>query len=154
MGIQTKQHDVLRIGAFYEILGISPSCSTDQARKVSFVCSSVNLIREDSSYFTGLLPTGQDVRCAIRRLLSNDCHRFHPDKNPDADRAKFALINRAFEVVKDPESRAKYDLTERVRHALREGVRCRIYEDDGEVWDANLFIGPAFTVLYWQGDSD
>ena len=94
-----KPHDVLRIGAFYEILGVPPDCSLETARK---------------SYY---------------QLAK----AYHPDKNPDADRAKFALINRAFEVIKDPESRRRYDLTERVRHALRQGVECRIHEDDGEV---------------------
>jgi hypothetical protein len=65
-GDAEEAHDVLRIGAFYEVLGVPPNCTFEQARKAYYALAK----------------------------------SFHPDKNPEADRAKFALINRAFEVVK------------------------------------------------------
>jgi len=48
-----------------------------------------------------------EVKSAFRRLAQ----RFHPDKNPGDDRAqqKFKEINAAYQILGDPEKRAKFD---------------------------------------------
>ncbi len=51
--------------------------------------------------------TDQDLKTAYRRLA----HRYHPDKNP-GDRAaeeRFKEASEAYEVLSDPERRARYD---------------------------------------------
>jgi len=64
--------------------------------------------------------------------------------------ALFALLSRAYDVLKDADARARYDVREKVRAALRAGVSAVVHEPDGETWSANVFLGPAFSVLYWQ----
>jgi len=51
--------------------------------------------------------TEKEIRSAYRRLA----RQYHPDVNP-GDRAaeeKFKAINAAYQVLKDPEKRGKYD---------------------------------------------
>lgn len=46
------------------------------------------------------------IQAAYRRLIL----RYHPDRNPGADAQEITQrLNRAFEILTDPESRAAYD---------------------------------------------
>ncbi|WP_332814971.1 J domain-containing protein [Ramlibacter sp.] len=55
----------------------------------------------------GLAPgaSAQDVRQAWRRLAQ----QHHPDRGEAADTEAMALINQAYEVLSDPDRRARYD---------------------------------------------
>ena len=83
------------------------------------------------------------------RALARD---FHPDKNPDADKYRFAEIARAFEVLKDPDSRAKYDLCERVKQILRHGVCVRRHDKYMEAEKIVIFTDAKFLNLYFQDE--
>ncbi len=60
----------------------------------------------------------KDIKRAYRKLA----HQYHPDKNPDNKEAEetFKEINEAYEVLGDPEKRAKYD---RLGSSYREWAR-------------------------------
>jgi curved DNA-binding protein len=49
----------------------------------------------------------KDIRAAYRKRSK----QFHPDLHPDDPKAKakFQMLNEAYEVLNDPEKRAKYD---------------------------------------------
>jgi curved DNA-binding protein len=51
--------------------------------------------------------TDKEIKSAFRRLAQ----QYHPDKNPGNKRSedKFKEINEAYEVLGDPQKRAKYD---------------------------------------------
>ena len=51
----------------------------------------------------------KDVRAAYRKRAK----QFHPDLHPNDPKAKakFQALNEAYEVISDPEKRAKYDST-------------------------------------------
>jgi molecular chaperone DnaJ len=53
--------------------------------------------------------TLDEIKTAFRKLA----HKFHPDKNPGNKEAeeKFKNINRAYEVLADPQARSLYDRT-------------------------------------------
>jgi DnaJ-class molecular chaperone len=56
--------------------------------------------------------TTDDIHRAYRRLA----RRYHPDLNAGADaRARFDEVSGAYEVLHDPERRARYDSSRRVR---------------------------------------
>ncbi len=62
----------------------------------------------------------EDIKKAFRKLAV----KYHPDKNPGDKKAeeKFKEINEAYEVLKDPEKRKKYDeLGENWRHFQQAG---------------------------------
>lgn len=58
----------------------------------------------------GVLPSAEDVVItAAYRVLAQ---RYHPDRwtgPPDEAHARMAAINRAYDTLKDPKSRAAYD---------------------------------------------
>ena len=64
--------------------------------------------------------------------------------------ALFTLLNRAYDVIKNADTRARYDARNKACVALRAGVGAIVHEPDGETWAANVYLGPAFSVLYWQ----
>jgi len=49
--------------------------------------------------------TSIEIRTAYKKLAL----QFHPDKNPDCEKEKFESIHLAYNVLRDRESRAKYD---------------------------------------------
>ena len=56
----------------------------------------------------GVAPTAsaEAIKTAYRRLAA----QYHPDKNPSPDAAdRFRLIQKAYEVLSDPERRKSYD---------------------------------------------
>lgn len=115
----------------------------------------ISLTEEDENLQTyykllGVIPkaTPSMIKKAYRALARD----FHPDKNPDADKYKFAEIARAFEVLKDPESRAKYDLCERVKQILRHGVVVRRHDRFMEAEKIVMFTDARFLNLYFQDE--
>ncbi len=59
-----------------------------------------------------VLGVSQDADAAtIKKAFRNLARKYHPDANPDDPTAedRFKEINEAYEVLKDPEKRAKYD---------------------------------------------
>ncbi len=50
--------------------------------------------------------SGEEIKSAFRKLAM----QYHPDRNPDADATeRFKTIGAAYEILSDPEKRAKYD---------------------------------------------
>ncbi len=53
--------------------------------------------------------TGKEIKAAYRKLARKWHPDLHPEKEKAAAEAKFKQVNEAYEVLSDPEKRAKYD---------------------------------------------
>jgi hypothetical protein len=91
----------------------------------------------------------------------------HPDRGPTAADEDFASISLSYEMLIDPQKRADYDLSERVKENLRQGIDLWFME---AVWDdadlaseprlrplrkvtrkrTTLFSDGDLHILYWQ----
>jgi curved DNA-binding protein len=88
----------------------------------------------------------KEIKQAFRRLA----RKWHPDANPDDERAeeKFKEINEAYEVLGDPDKRAKYD---RLGHSWKQWQRSG--GDPGQFDWSQWFTGaPGGTRVRWSGD--
>ncbi|CAG9113685.1 unnamed protein product [Plutella xylostella] len=75
----------------------------------SLVIKAVNL--SDVSYYEVLGVSKEATVQEIRQTYKKLAVKLHPDKNPDKpDHEKFMKITEAYEILKDPEKRRKYDL--------------------------------------------
>src|SRR5260221_3797325 len=90
--------------------------------------------------------SGEEIRKVYRKLAKE----FHPDLNPGkpAAEARFKSITAAYDLLSDPEKRARYDRgeidesgAERPRYSYRphaEGAQGWKYQPEGEVEPADL----------------
>ncbi|MGD2178849.1 MAG: DnaJ C-terminal domain-containing protein [Anaerolineae bacterium] len=88
----------------------------------------------------------KEIKQAFRRLA----RQWHPDANPDDARAEemFKEINEAYEVLSDPDKRAKYD---RLGHSWNQWQRSG--GDPGQFDWSQWFTGaPGGTRVRWSGD--
>jgi curved DNA-binding protein len=88
----------------------------------------------------------KEIKQAFRRLA----RQWHPDTNPDDSTAeeRFKEINEAYEVLSDPDKRAKYD---RLGHSWKQWERSG--GDPGQFDWSQWFTGvPGGTRVSWSGD--
>jgi curved DNA-binding protein len=88
----------------------------------------------------------KEIKQAFRRLA----RQWHPDANPDDERAeeRFKEINEAYEVLSDPDKRAKYD---RLGHSWKQWQRTG--GEPGQFDWSQWFTGaPGGTRVRWSGD--
>jgi curved DNA-binding protein len=88
----------------------------------------------------------KEIKQAFRRLA----RQWHPDANPDDERAeeRFKEINEAYEVLSDPDKRAKYD---RLGHSWKQWQRGG--GDPGQFDWSQWFTGaPGGARVSWSGD--
>lgn len=88
----------------------------------------------------------RDIKKAFRRLA----RQWHPDVNPDDSRAeeKFKEINEAYDVLSDPDKRARYD---RLGQSWKQWQRAG--GDPGHYDWSQWFTGtPGGTRVNWSGD--
>jgi curved DNA-binding protein len=86
----------------------------------------------------------------IKQAFRNLARQWHPDANPNDDRAeeRFKEINEAYEVLSDPDKRAKYD---RVGHSWKQWQRSG--GDPGQFdWSQWFTSAPGGTRVRWSGD--
>ena len=85
----------------------------------SFCCSQ-DAVSKSYYDLLGIAPSATDA--AIKKSYRALAMDYHPDKNQDINPDEFAAISRAYAVLKDPVTREEYDLSQRVKSALRRGV--------------------------------
>ena len=88
----------------------------------------------------------KEIKQSFRRLA----RRWHPDVNPDDPQAeeKFKEINEAYEVLSDPDKRAKYD---QLGHSWKQWQRSG--GDPGQYdWSQWFTGGPGGARVHWSGD--
>lgn len=80
----------------------------------------------------------------VYRILAK---RFHPDNGNSGDEDRFRQVREAYEVLSDPERRAKFD----VRYDEQRGLRWQIFEQnaalDTQAQDRRIFSG-MLSLLY------
>ena len=95
--------------------------------------------------------SGDELKRAFRKLAL----KYHPDKNPDNKaeaEAKFKEAAEAYEVLRDPQKRARYD---RYGHAGLSGAGIRDFGGFEDIFSAfgDIFGGGAFDDLFGGGRS-
>jgi DnaJ family protein C protein 10 len=80
---------------------------------VIILCSCLQILGEENEDFYKLLGVPRDANIKeIRKAFKNLAVKLHPDKNqddPEADQ-KFIKIAKAYEILKDPDTRKHYDI--------------------------------------------
>ena len=78
----------------------------EDARKTSS-----KTVEEASNYYEFLQISPRAEAETIHRIYRYLAARFHPDNPQTGDPEKFVLLNRAFDILSDPDQRADYDAT-------------------------------------------
>ena len=95
-----------------------------------------------------VLQLGQNADTeTIERVFRLLAKRYHPDNSDSGDEAAFRLVHDAYEVLIDPEARAKYD----VRYDEHRSLNWKIFEQSaamgGQEEDRRIFRG-VLSLLY------
>lgn len=89
----------------------NPSSSAFRRSKATILYYRNNPHDTSTDYYAilGIPRTANDAE--IKRAYRNRAKQFHPDANPDMDTtAIFQELNRAYEVLRDPELKSQYDM--------------------------------------------
>jgi len=104
---------------------------------------------------------------AIKKAYFRLARESHPDRNPSVTQEDFSKIAFAYDALIDPTKRANFDLSERIKENLRQGIDLWMHE---AVWDdadlaqeprlrpfrrakrkrTTLFSDGDLHILYWQ----
>lgn len=76
-------------------------------------------------YYEVLLVTDAASQEEIKRSYQQLLLKYHPDKSVNQKADKFVLINKAYEILKDPSSRKEYD-----SRRFQESTRCQMIIHD------------------------
>ena len=77
------------------------------------------------------------------------CKKFHPDVNPNADPRIMQWINRAHEILSDPEKRQQYDLGLAVERQRQQAVQRTVHTESGH---GGMYGGVQF-IIYNAADT-